>query len=353
MTRAALDSAYPPNNAQLAAARAAGYDAWFGYFKFGNDGILNGWTDSDFRRVLAAGLQTSAYVSGWADPAQVKARAAALGIRSRLDVEGGIRPDGAWVQGFLDAAGSGLYGNPPVFSGRHAVDYVVAVFPTAGDPGHESWPSWLRRPTDGPCAWQWAGSHDFAGITVDSTWMDDNFFAFGPGGVTQPGEIEMLYVGPFHPLAATLRVYVAGSDYRDPVAVLPLAAEPAGAMIGVDGYRYPSSAVQAVTPPGADYVWWHATSGQWVPDAILDTSALAGAPGMAIPASESMTSYFALAGSVGTPGPAGPPGPAGAEGPAGPPGPQGPAGPPGPSGANLPHHHTLSGDTGGMVPDQP
>ena len=177
MTNPALDSAYAPSDAQIAAAKAAGFVAWFGYFKFGDDGVLNGWADSDFQRVLAGGLQTGAYCSGWAPPDQVKARAAAVGIRARLDVEGGIRPDGPWVQPWLDASGAGLYGNAPVFPGRHAADYILAAYPTAGDPGNESWPSWVVRPAGGPCGWQWAGSHAFAGITVDATWLDDGFFA--------------------------------------------------------------------------------------------------------------------------------------------------------------------------------
>jgi hypothetical protein len=187
----ALDSAYPPNDAQIAAAKAAGYAAWFGYFKFGNDGILNGWADADFQRVLAGGLETSAYWSGYADPLQVKARAAALGIRTRLDVEGGLRPNGDWVQGALDAAGSGLYGNGPVFPVRTALDYIIADYP-GYDPG-ATWPSGLPRP-NGPCGWQWQGSHAFAGISVDSNWLDDNFFAFGPGGGTIGGDEMKTYI---------------------------------------------------------------------------------------------------------------------------------------------------------------
>lgn len=176
----ALDSAYPPSASQIAAAKKAGYDAWFGYFKIGNDGVLHGWADADFERVLAGGLQTMAYCSGWAPARQVAARAAALGILSCLDDEGGMRADGSWVQGWLDTAGAGLYGNGPVHLGRRARFHILAAYP--GTDPKASWNTAYAPLPGGPHGWQWRGSHAEFGITVDSTYLSDGFLAFSSAG---------------------------------------------------------------------------------------------------------------------------------------------------------------------------
>lgn len=177
-----FDSAFPPNASQCAQAKAAGIAGWAGYFKFGNDGILNGWALSDFQRVQAAGLRTIAYVSGWASPTVARAQSLTWDVEICLDVEGGIRGDGGWVQGWLDAAQSGLYGNWGCHAGRAAAFHVLAAYPTSGDPSGASW--WAQSPRPGGlCGWQWAGSHSWAGITVDSSWFDDGIAngLFGPG----------------------------------------------------------------------------------------------------------------------------------------------------------------------------
>jgi hypothetical protein len=178
-----LDSAYPPNAIQVNNAKAAGYAGWAGYFAGRN--ILNGWAFSDFSRVQEGGLETLAYCSGWSDPLQMKGQSATWGVPICLDVEGGIRGNGSWVQDWLNRSGAGLYGNPPVFVERVAAFYVLAAYP--GYNPNASWPSNLPRP-NGPCAWQWTGSHSMWGITVDSTWSDDNFpGVYGSGGGTIGG----------------------------------------------------------------------------------------------------------------------------------------------------------------------
>lgn len=109
----------------------------------------------------------------------------------------------------------------------------------------------------------------------------------------------MLYVGAVHPLVANLRAFVAGSAYRDP-ATGALIAHPlaAGATVSVTGYRYTTSPVQSTDlgngQEGPDPIWWHALDGSWVPDAILDTTGVAGAPAAAagLPASEQLSTYF-------------------------------------------------------------
>lgn len=111
---------------------------------------------------------------------------------------------------------------------------------------------------------------------------------------------DMTYVGPKHARVVTLLPFTAGSSYRERSPSSPVAgAVTKGVAIGFDYYCYSTSGVPSVdlsggagAQPGTDHVWWHATSGQWVPDAILDTSKLAGAPGAAIPAAEPLESLF-------------------------------------------------------------
>jgi hypothetical protein len=179
------DSAQQPSAASVAAAAAAGVRVWAGYFAGRN--ILNGWAKADFDRVRAGGLATFAFCSGFADPAQMAAQADAWGVPICLDVEGGIRGDGPWVQGWLDTASAGLYGNAGVHPNRTAPFNIIALYPGA-DPG-ATWPGNQPRPT-GPCGWQWQGSHPAFGTTVDSAWYDDAFQAANqPGSGTLGGDM--------------------------------------------------------------------------------------------------------------------------------------------------------------------
>src|SRR5579859_2786874 len=173
------DSLTPPSAAVIQAAHGTGViKIWSG--GFAGPGIAYDYSDAEFKLILGGGLGSIAFCSGWADPLVMKARAAALGIVICLDVENGIRPDGDWVQGWLDASGAGLYGNAGVFVGRRAAFYILADYPRTGDPGGESWPSWVPRPS-GLCGWQWAGTHLEFGINVDSTWFDDGFLGLFGG----------------------------------------------------------------------------------------------------------------------------------------------------------------------------
>src|SRR5690348_721758 len=84
-----VDSAYPPNDAALSAAYAAGVRLWAGYFAGPN--ILNGWAKADFDRVKAHGMQTIAFCSGWASATAMLAQSVSWGVPICLDVESGIR----------------------------------------------------------------------------------------------------------------------------------------------------------------------------------------------------------------------------------------------------------------------
>lgn len=169
------DSAYPPDDAQLALFAAAGVRVYGGYVKFGNDGLLNGWTQADFDRVKAHGMTAIAFMSGWSDPATAKAVADAWGVLGCLDDETGIRADGSWVQAWLDASGFGLYGNGWVHNGRVAAFHILAGYPVEGNPAERSWNAdYAPRPST-PCGWQWRGTHDELGLSVDSSTFDDWF----------------------------------------------------------------------------------------------------------------------------------------------------------------------------------
>lgn len=182
------DSESVPTDGQLAQAKAAGYDGWAG--GFAGPGIAYNWSDADFERVLAAGLSTLAFCSGWADPAQMSDRAAALGIPGCLDDESGIRPHGTWVQPWLDTSGFGQYGNGPVHRGITAAFHICSGYP--GYDPQETWPSdlewkdfgWgvaMTRPA--LCGWQWHGTYASPwSINIDISWYDDNLVTAGFGG---------------------------------------------------------------------------------------------------------------------------------------------------------------------------
>lgn len=175
-----LDSMNPPSAAQARAAKAGGYSKWSGYLATQpNVGLARAWSQAEFENARLCGSQPIAYCSGWDDPQALKALAVAWNVLPCLDNEGGIRPDGAWAQPWLDAAGAGVYGNAPVHRLRAAF-HVLAAYPTTGDPSGASW-NYGTRPA-GPCGWQWAGTHTAYGVGVDSTWFDDWFGGLHGGG---------------------------------------------------------------------------------------------------------------------------------------------------------------------------
>jgi len=167
---------------------------------------------------------------------------------------------------------------------------------------------------------------------------------FGPGSGSIGGDVEeMVYIGATHAKVATLKTFVAGSAYRERYSGSGASRALAlGASINAVGYSWSDHPVQSTDLDGhglvgPDYLWWKTDQGDWVPDAILDTSTplAAAAPTPAIPAGEALKSLFVLRdepAATGVPGPQGPPGPAGAPGPVGPAGAAGAQGPPGPPG---------------------
>jgi hypothetical protein len=211
---AGLDSASVPSAAQLGQAKTHGVRMWSGYLATKpHVNLAHPWSREEFARVKAAGLSCVAFCSGKDDPIACKNLAASLGVRLCLDVEGGIRGNGPWVQDWLNKSEAGLYGNAPVFPGRRAAFYILAAYP-----GHDPQRVWTTDPhhprPDGPCGWQWEGTHSEFGIGVDRGWYQD-WFA-GPHGA------ENHWVsmgGSFHhePVVAQnldgrLEVFILGDD---------------------------------------------------------------------------------------------------------------------------------------------
>lgn len=175
---AGLDSSSArPSAATALAAKAAGVGLWNGYLQTrGGVGIYSAWSKADFDNARLCGGKPIAWCSGWDDPVGCRRLADAWDVHLGIDVEGGgLRPDGSWIQGWLDAAGrdrTGLYGNYWVFQrGCQAAFYVVGGYP-GHDPG-QTWGYTARPP--GPCGWQWVGGHSEFGLNVDRGWYDDWF----------------------------------------------------------------------------------------------------------------------------------------------------------------------------------
>jgi hypothetical protein len=182
---AGLDSAQPPSAAQIAAARAAGIRLWSGYLaSIGQGGsafrLMRVWTQAEFEVARTCGGTPIAFCSGLDNPILCRALAQDWNVRLCLDVESGIRGDGPWVQGWLDASEAGLYGNLGVHLGRHAAFHVLAFYP--GTDPRTVWVAAGRPP--GPAGWQWQGSHVEFGAEVDRGWYDD-WFGGGDDVLTQ------------------------------------------------------------------------------------------------------------------------------------------------------------------------
>jgi hypothetical protein len=175
-----FDSAFPPSSATAQAAAAAGIKGWFGYLStapYDGDshfGLYHPWPLEAIEWVRACNPNPVMFVSGMDNPLALKALAIQLNVKICLDVEGGIRSDGPWVQGWLDASGAGLYGNYGVHINRRAAFYVLAAYPGIGDPAGTWWNQTPRPP--GPCGWQWVGTHSEFGVGVDRGDYDDWFY---------------------------------------------------------------------------------------------------------------------------------------------------------------------------------
>lgn len=181
-----LDSAYPPSPDAALAAKADGIRLWGGYLAsvpydgWSHFGLYHPWPPEGFEFARLCGSTPIAFCSGWDDPGTLKALAEGWHLRLCLDVEGGIRPDGSWVQGWLDASGAGLYGNAPVHRGRRAAFYILAAYP-----GYDPSASWSGPRPNGPCGWQWQGTHTEFGVGVDRGAYDDWFGGLHGGGLDE------------------------------------------------------------------------------------------------------------------------------------------------------------------------
>ncbi len=173
-----IDSSFfKPTPAAILAARAAGVRIWSGYLATKPGVKLAApWSKANFDLARQLGAKPLAFVSGWDDPVACKNLAAEWNVRLALDVEDGIRGNGPWVQGWLDASGAGLYANYWGFPGKHAPFYILTAYPGYGDP-ISTWNQRLTPRPDGPCGWQWVGTHDEFGGSIDRGDYDDWFAA--------------------------------------------------------------------------------------------------------------------------------------------------------------------------------
>jgi len=188
---AVLDSATPPSDEQLHAAAAAGVQGWAGYFAGPN--IEHGWAQTDFERVLAVLPHTLAYCSGHADPAAMRAQGEAWGVPIALDVEPSIRPDGDWVEPWLEAASpSAYYSDISDMTTEHVNGHAAAliVASRSTDP-QRTWPWWIATPAK-PHGNQWQGSHTEFGADVDRCWFDEALFTALQGDAMNPDQVAQL-----------------------------------------------------------------------------------------------------------------------------------------------------------------
>jgi len=190
---AARDSSFDrPDAAAVEQARAAGVRVWGGYAATLNGvGLAATWSVTDFERVRQLGGLPIAFCSGRDDPARLAWLAKVWRVQLYVDVENGIRSDGPWVQGFLDASGAGLYGLASVHwehgaGQRRAAGHIVAHYAGSGDP-RDTWDG-SPRPA-GLCGYQWQGTHSEFGLSVDSLWLDDGFLTGGIMAI-DPQQIE-------------------------------------------------------------------------------------------------------------------------------------------------------------------
>jgi hypothetical protein len=192
----AVDSSSVPTAAQVAAARAAGVQAWLGYIaEKPNDDIADPWPASAFAAVRASGLLTGAYCSGLDDPGWVKAAAAALGIVAILDDETSVRGDGPWVDPWLAASGTGLYGGSAVQTAHQSHGhpfYIAALYPQPAVTQTALWPASFAVPSPArPLGWQYGGDWTMPYGNVDVCNFDP--LILEPPGVTDMGYTAAIF----------------------------------------------------------------------------------------------------------------------------------------------------------------
>lgn len=158
---------------------------------------------------------------------------------------------------------------------------------------------WVAQYDNNPAIPAGAIAKQYANPTYTGHHYDlSNVAPAGAGSGTVSEDDSLLYIGPTHPLAATLKAFAAGSYYPAPfTSVSAGGGVTAEAVYAVDGYCYSSTPVHSDNlgngQPGPDSLWWHVKTGGWVPDAILVTvGALANAPGPNWPAGEPVAALF-------------------------------------------------------------
>ena len=189
---AGLDSSFDaPTLAQAREAYASGVRIWGGYLGSRDGlGLAVRWNRMSFWNVQQAGIVAVGFCSGYDDPDWIRTTATEWGILACVDVENGIRDDGAWVSGFVQRARCGLYGSMSTHyqtgepDGRGAAFNILAWYP--GYDPRSTWFDAIELRPSGPAGWQWQGTHTELGLGVDRGWYDDWFLAGAADPASRP-----------------------------------------------------------------------------------------------------------------------------------------------------------------------
>jgi len=186
-------SASRPTAAQARDAYVRGVRVWGGYLATrASVGLYSVWDRASFEVVQQAGMRAVGFCSGWDDAAAVAALGQSWDVLPCLDDEDGIRPRGRWEQSWLDVANgvtaTGLYALATPLdlpasnhhAGLAAPFHIAAWYPNAPTPA--TWPPGVPRPL-APCGWQYLGTFDDHGVSVDALWLDD---VLGPAPTRPP-----------------------------------------------------------------------------------------------------------------------------------------------------------------------
>lgn len=263
-----------PTLDQARAAFAAGFRAWGGYLVTADDaaviaargsgqpgmfGLAAPWTRAEFQVVQDAGMRAIAFSSGQDDPAALGAKAAAWDLLGLLDDEDAIRPEGSWVDPWLQASGFGLYGLMAV-QRAHAAPYrIVALYPAGGCQG-ATWPT--SPPPAEPHGWQCQGTHvdPVTGLEIDLSNLDDFFGPVpAPPPPTPVKEDDLMtgpsvIVGPYNDQLHQFQVTTGGIRHRWLIGVTWQGPETLpGSENGLEAGQPVSASVTLV--PGQLQVW--------------------------------------------------------------------------------------------------
>lgn len=183
-----LDSLSQPSDAQLRLAKQSGFDGWAGYL--GGPTAAGVWSSSTFARVRQAGLAAPGFWVGLGRIADAVAAAQTLDRGSIIghDIETGSDVANfndsyaeLWASAIRSAGYRPVLYGLPALTNRFGNHYDGVWFaggpyyrsgnnPPPSDPRESGYAQSVKK-----LGWQWYGTHDFSGIGVDESVLDDWF----------------------------------------------------------------------------------------------------------------------------------------------------------------------------------